>query len=449
MHQGEWMGAAGVVLPLDQDAVSTLAGLTAADMIVTDEAGASLASSLEEPLARELARAAGDQAADSVVRTLEAGGRDWWVVAAPLGDVAQAVFVQDVARELAVLPGLRRGALAAGGLALLLSMLLGGIVAARLVHPVASLARAADRLAEGDFETPLPPPRPLEVARVTRAFDHMRQALGARVAELRSSNLELARREERLQTLQSEMIQRDRLTAAGRLVTELAHEIRNPVANVRNCLEVIRRRTEEQPELRRFADLAIDELLRMHELAEQMLELNRPMDPGASRCDPTEVAHRVAALLRAGDAGIRWPTTVAGAVGSVPLSPDVLKQVLLSLAQNARESMPEGGRVEIRLAERRGEVVLDVLDEGPGIPDDVLPRVFDPFFTTKGDARGVGLGLFIAEGLVRRGGGRLLATNRSHESGACLRIILPAGARAQAGDAELRGESAPTGGGTA
>jgi signal transduction histidine kinase len=192
---------------------------------------------------------------------------------------------------------------------------------------------------------------------------------------------------------------------------------------------VIRRRTQDQPELRRFADLAIDELLRMHELAEQMLELNRPMDPGASRCDANEVAQRVAAVLRAGDAGTRWPTTVSGAAaGSVPLSPDVLKQVLLNLAQNAREAMPDGGTVEIRLAEEGGNVVVEVLDDGPGIADDVLPHVFDPFFTTKRDARGVGLGLFIAEGLVRRGGGRLAALNRSPERGACLRITLPAGA---------------------
>ena len=83
-------------------------------------------------------------------------------------------------------------------------------------------------------------------------------------------------------------MQRDRLGAAGRLVAQLAHEIRNPIASLRNCLELIRRRVDDDPEAREFADLAIDELLRMHELAEQMLDLNRPRDPGAQRCSASD-----------------------------------------------------------------------------------------------------------------------------------------------------------------
>jgi signal transduction histidine kinase len=312
-------------------------------------------------------------------------------------------------------------------LALLLALALGGLTAAGIARPVVSLAEAADRLAEGDFDAPLPRSRSSEARRVTRAFERMRGALAARMGELARSNTELARREERLQALQSEMIQRDRLAAAGRLVAELAHEIRNPVANVRNCLEVIRRGLGDAPQVARFADLAIDELLRLHELAEQMLDLNRPMDPGATRCDPTDVVERVAALLEAGDGAGRWPTDTSGSASrEVAVAPDVLKQVLLSLAQNAREAMPRGGRLEIRMSDAPGGVRIEVLDEGSGLTPEVLPRVFDPFFTTKGDVHGVGLGLFIAEGLLRRIGGQLTALNRPAGQGACFRIDLPA-----------------------
>jgi two-component system NtrC family sensor kinase len=108
------------------------------------------------------------------------------------------------------------------------------------------------------------------------------------------------------------------------------------------------------------------------------------------------------------------------------MAPDVLKQVLLSLVQNAREAMPERGSVEITLEQRPSGVFIDVADEGTGLRDDVLPRVFDPFFTTKGGVQGVGLGLFIAEGLVRRSGGRLTAANRPDARGARFRIELPA-----------------------
>jgi signal transduction histidine kinase len=87
--------------------------------------------------------------------------------------------------------------------------------------------------------------------------------------------------------------------------------------------------------------------------------------------------------------------------------------------------MPAGGSVEITLEPRESIAFVDVADEGTGLGDDVLPRVFDPFFTTKGGVQGVGLGLFIAEGLVRRSGGRLTAANRPDTRGARFRIELP------------------------
>ncbi len=426
---GRTVGAAGVAVPMDQSSAATLAGLTAADVVLAAPSGRVLATTLDDSVAAAALAgvgAPGAAPADDEVRDVRAGGRRWWVVTAPLGGVARAVFAVDVAQELAVLPRLRRGAVAAGALGVGMVLLLGGLVAAGVARPVGSLARAADRLAEGDFDAPLPRSRLLEVARVTRAFQRMRSALASRLEELSRANAELAQREARLRALQAEMIQRDRLAAAGRLVAELAHEIRNPVANVRNCLEVVRRRAAGDPELVQFADLAIDELLRMHELAEQMLDLNRPLDPGAARCDPGDVVARVAELLRAGAQGERWPTTVeGGAHRTVAMAPDVLKQVLLSLVENARESMPGGGRVTIRLTEEPGTVTVEVLDEGAGIAEGVLPRVFDPFFTTKDGVRGTGLGLFIAEGLVRRAGGRLLAGNREDGPGARFTMELP------------------------
>lgn len=426
MLAGTVVGVAGVAAPLDDADASTLAGLVAADVVLADAGGATLATTLEPAVAGALARLAPTPAHGEGVREVRAGGRRWWVASAALGEVGRAVFALDIDRELAVLPQLRRGALAAGTFALALALALGSVVAARIARPVASLAEAADRFAEGDFGAPLPSGGPGEVERVTRAFERMRRTLARNLAELRSRNAELAEREERLQALQAEMIQRARMAAAGRLVTELAHEIRNPVANVRNCLEVIRRRADDRPDLTHFADLAIDELLRMHELAEQMLDLNRPMDPGASRCDPAEVVERVCALLGTGDGGRRWPTGLVGASRrEVGMAPDVLKQVLLSLAQNARDVMPEGGRLEIAVEDAPGGVLIDVRDEGPGIAEDVLPHVFDPFFTTKGDARSVGLGLFIAEGLVRRSGGQIVAANRRDRPGAWFRIELP------------------------
>ena len=225
--------------------------------------------------------------------------------------------------------------------------------------------------------------------------------------------------------LQAELIQRDRHSAAARLLAQLAHEVRNPVASVRNCLEVLRRRVEGDEEASEIADLAIDELLRMHELAEQMLDLHRPGSTEGD-CDATAVAEDVAAVVRIG-LGDREVDIVVTSVGPVTteIAADPLKQVLLNLVQNAQDALGDSGRIEIHVKATNRNARIDVIDSGPGIGDDALPQIFDPFFTTKADVRGVGLGLFIAAGIVRSHGGRIAAANRADGAGARLTVELP------------------------
>jgi signal transduction histidine kinase len=307
--------------------------------------------------------------------------------------------------------------------ALLIAVALGAALAARIARPVRELAGAAAAFASGDLETPVPSSQIIEVNQVADTFDTMRRALAARLEELAHTNAALTDRNARLTALQADLMQRDRLAATGRLVAQLAHEIRNPVASLRNCLELIRRRVGHDPEAREFADLAIDELLRMHELAEQMLDVARPRDPGASRCRPVLVAREVARLasvgpMHRGSAAVAVEVTGDDAVEAA-MAPDAFKQVLLNLLQNSRDAnaSDEPAKIGIVIAAEGSRVSVDVLDDGPGIAPDILQRVFDPFFTTKEAVHGVGLGLFVAEGLVRTAGGSIAARNARDGSG--------------------------------
>ena len=168
----------------------------------------------------------------------------------------------------------------------------------------------------------------------------------------------------------------------------------------------------DDPQARDYADLAIDELLRMHELAEQMLDLNRPRDPAAQRSDPLQVATDVIRLSSAGLDADNVRLEVTGDSGlRAAMSPDSLKQVLLNLVQNAREALRSAGtmapRVNVSVRAARDGIEITVEDNGPGVSRELRSRIFDPFFTTKSAVDGVGLGLFVAEGLVRTAGGRL------------------------------------------
>jgi two-component system C4-dicarboxylate transport sensor histidine kinase DctB len=101
------------------------------------------------------------------------------------------------------------------------------------------------------------------------------------------------------------------------------------------------------------------------------------------------------------------------------IAPDALKQVLVNLVQNSRDANTSGAPAAIGIVVRdRGtHVSVDITDNGPGIPPDILNRVFDPFFTTKDAVHGVGLGLFVAEGLVRSAGGSIAARNAADGPG--------------------------------
>ena len=419
---GDWLGAAGVVRPVDTATATALAALTRSDVVLAIDTRV-VAATMSDTLARAIA--AGSAEASPV----RLGSRSFLVERTRLGDGGTALFVRDLDRELAVLPRLRRVAIISAAVALALSLLLGAALVARLTRSVRTLADAADRMTSGDFSAPLGPFGIRELRRVAAAFDTMRRTLSSRLRELESANASLAEHTARLGVLQAELMQRDRLAATSQLVAQLAHEIRNPVANLRNCLEVLRKRLEYDARGREFADLAIDELLRMHELAEQLLDVNRPRDPAVRACDAAEVAREVAALESMGppESVPRIVVTASERVDA-RIAPDALKQVLTNVVRNAREAIgmqEQHGEIRIDVARAGASVTIDVRDNGPGISAGVLHRIFDPFVSTKHAVHGVGLGLYVAEGLVRAAGGRITATNNEGAPGARVRIELP------------------------
>jgi signal transduction histidine kinase len=213
------------------------------------------------------------------------------------------------------------------------------------------------------------------------------------------------------------------------------------VANVRNLLELLRRRLAADADGRQLADLAIDELLRMHELAEQMLDVARPRGGDIRIARPVAVAREVVRLATIDPTtnGRAETTLVADVLGDdtveAAIAPDALKQVLVNLLQNARDASATkpAARVGIVVTANGSCVAIDLRDDGPGIPAEIRSRVFDPFFTTKDAVHGVGLGLFVAEGLVRTAGGRIVVAEDSSRMpsalasyrGAWFRIELP------------------------
>ena len=112
----------------------------------------------------------------------------------------------------------------------------------------------------------------------------------------------------------------------------------------------------------------------------------------------------------------------------IPVYAAELNQVWTNILDNAIDAMGGHGRIRIRAFARDGDVVVEICDDGPGMPPEVRERIFEPFYTTKPPGSGTGLGLHISHNVVGRHGGRIEV--RSHPGETCFEVVLPIGRRA-------------------
>jgi two-component system, OmpR family, sensor histidine kinase KdpD len=224
----------------------------------------------------------------------------------------------------------------------------------------------------------------------------------------------------------------ERLRAA--LLTSLSHDLRTPLASILGAVSSLRSFSEKYDAAQRDELLATlqDEAERLNCFVANLLDMTR-LESGAIqlRLELFDIGEIVgAALQRAGSVLARHQTVVNVAPELPMLRVDAVlfEQVLFNLLDNAAKYSPPGSRIELRARAEGDSVVLQVIDEGPGIPPGDLERIFDKFFRVQAQDRqraGTGLGLAICRGFVEAQAGHIEARNRSDRSGAILSIRLP------------------------
>jgi two-component system NtrC family sensor kinase len=229
------------------------------------------------------------------------------------------------------------------------------------------------------------------------------------------------------QAARTQLVQTETLTAMGRLVASVAHELNNPLQAIRSALYLIQTEDELSGQSARDLQVAIDETKRMAGLIGRLRETSRPVeDTEFEREHLNTLVHEVEKLiathLRHHEIALVFNTEAN--LPPVPVIRDRIKQVILNLCINAIESMPSGGTITIATAylEEEGMVKLSVSDTGPGIEPDVLPRLFEPFFTTK--EQGTGLGLYISYDIAQHHQGQLDVYSEVG-SGTTFELLLP------------------------
>lgn len=216
----------------------------------------------------------------------------------------------------------------------------------------------------------------------------------------------------RIHQLEVQRSQAETLAALGQLAADIAHEVNNPLAGIKNAFHLVKQGIGSEHRHYRFVELIDREIQRLSAIVKKMYTLYQG---GASRerqlTNFADLLQDVSALLdyRLSSRRIRLRTEVQVTRPAITLPRADLFQVLLNLVQNAIDASPADSEVVVKVVECADMLQWSVIDHGTGIAPGILPHIFDPFYTTKSaaDRPGLGLGLCVSQRLVHEVGGRI------------------------------------------
>jgi two-component system NtrC family sensor kinase len=289
------------------------------------------------------------------------------------------------------------------------------------LRPLQRLREGARHIAQGEYQSRIDETGPIEVADLAREFNSMARAIDEREREL---------------------VRSERLIAVGKMSAVITHEVRNPLSSIGLNTELLTELIDEglgdrddhaASEARALCRAITTEVDRLADITEEYLQFARLPKPKlqVERINP--IAHNLIEFEREQMAlrGVELVADLAEDVPSVRVDDAQMRQALLNLLRNAADAVEDvgGGRVVVRTRHLDGEderVEISVSDTGPGISEDVVPKLFEPFFSTK--QGGTGLGLALTHQIIREHGGALHVHSTPGE-GATFVIALPVPAR--------------------
>jgi signal transduction histidine kinase/ActR/RegA family two-component response regulator len=342
---------------------------------------------------------------------VQIGGEEFYGLSLPLtkesSPSARIVVLKSYKAAAAFLSEINRLLMGLGGLALLVAMWLAFIISETFTRPLANLDKGVQALEKGDFDFALDARGGDEVARVTRAFDHMRGTL---------QKNELQKRK-----LEEELRQSQKMDALGRLAGGVAHDFNNLLTVIKGHSDLMIERMQPGDPLLGSGQQIRSAADRAASLTRQMLAFSRRQALEPTVFDMNVLVKDMCKLLkRLIHEDVEFSFRADESLGKVKADTGQIEQVVLNLAVNSCDAMPQGGRLTIETknvfvdeeySRMRPTVpcgnyaVLSVTDTGHGMDAETQARMFEPFFTTKENGKGTGLGLATVYGVVKQSDG--------------------------------------------
>ncbi|PYO37537.1 MAG: hypothetical protein DMD37_11470 [Gemmatimonadetes bacterium] len=234
--------------------------------------------------------------------------------------------------------------------------------------------------------------------------------------------------------LQEQLVQSEKMSAIGQLIAGVAHDLNNPLASVVGFADFLSESGEVPPSLAEPLQVIRQEAERAANIVRNLLTFARKQE-GARRPQAIRpLLEATLALLRNQLMALKVEAELEVEPGTpeIEMNPNEITQVFVNLVNNAAQAIAatgRPGRVRVTARPWLDGVAVSIADDGPGIPEELAPRVFEPFFTTKPEGEGTGLGLSICQGIVKEHGGRI-TLDPGPKVGATFTVELPRGTRA-------------------
>jgi len=237
---------------------------------------------------------------------------------------------------------------------------------------------------------------------------------------------ERLRIERELQKMQEALLQSEKLAAMGRLTSQIAHELNNPMYGIMNTLELLKTEIPPESKRRRILELSLSEIQRLSEMLRSMLSFSKPEEEKRRAVKIDELIEGILLVMekQMKESNIHVETSFDPDIPEIMASTNQMRQVMLNMFKNAKEAMPTGGTLLVRTGREDNKVLIHIQDTGIGIPEEVKHKIFDAFFTTKQKVKGVGLGLSVCYGIIRDHGGEIKVKSEEGK-GTTFTISLP------------------------
>jgi C4-dicarboxylate-specific signal transduction histidine kinase/CheY-like chemotaxis protein len=312
------------------------------------------------------------------------------------------------------------------------AILLTVLLVKRMVAPLQALAAATQEIAEGRLNEVVVKASEDEIGQLAESFSQMTSELSRsrRELEMYSAGLEeqVRLRSEELEAAQSQLVQAEKMSAVGLLVSGVAHELNNPLAGVIGFSQLLLMSNTDE-KVRRKLQTINREAERCKKIVQSLQTFARKHKPQKDYIGVNGIIERTLELrsYQLNVDNIKVVTDLEPSLPKTMADFYQLQRVFLNIIINAHQAMAsaaEGGELILRTRSRDDRIIVQIEDDGPGIAPEDLGKLFDPFFTTKEVGQGTGLGLSICYGIVEEHKGRLSAEN-SPTGGAIFNVELP------------------------